>query len=571
MQEPNALLTILSKMALKPEIKFDNLFSKLYNIKLWLRAYQSIAPEPGNMTAGVDRETIDGTGLKRINGLIEELKTSRYKPKPVRRVYIPKPNGKLRPIGIPSFQDKLLQSVIKLILEAIYEPTFSKASHGFRPNRSPHTALEEVKKTNGVRWWVEGDIQGFFDHVNHDTLIRILSERITDKRFLHLIKQLLKAGYLADWKYHQTYSGVPQGGNLSPILSNIYLNELDQAITAKIVGFNKGKLRKSTKEYRRVSREVFKAKKQARQTGNWKEYKALRKKMLSTPYSEPQDLNYRRLFYVRFADDFLFGINGSKADAVELKAWLGAYLRDELQIELSEEKTLITHSKNRVRFLGYDIQRWSGNRKYRFRTKQGSRTQRTGNYQLCLLMPLDKTIEFTKEYGDPMRWEGNRRSKLLPLSELEILMTYNAEVRGFLNYYSLADNLKDAASRVLWITSRSFFHTLAGKRKSTLTQVARSLKKGPGRYVITLKKEDGKIKEYELLRSTRQLKQGRINYNQLDLKPKTWRYNSRSELNKRLSVNRCEWCGAKEGQMEVHHVRKLKDLKGKTGWEKRMI
>jgi retron-type reverse transcriptase len=194
-------------MAQKPEVQFEKLFQKLYNIELWLLAYQCIAPKPGNMTTGVDGKTIDGAGLKLIGEIIADLKASRYVPKPVRRVYIPKANGQLRPLGIPCFQDKLLMTVLKLMLEAIYEPTFSETSHGFRPNRSPHTALAEVKKIVGIRWWIEGDIKGFFDHVNHDTMLRILNKRITDQRFLHLIKQLLTAGYVEDWRYHQTYSG----------------------------------------------------------------------------------------------------------------------------------------------------------------------------------------------------------------------------------------------------------------------------------------------------------------------------------------------------------------------------
>ena len=216
-QQPTILLAILSKMAQKPEVQFDKLFQKLYNVDLWLLAYQQIAPIPGNMTVGVDGKTIDKAGLTLITDLIADLKASRYKPCPARRVYIPKANGKLRPLGIPAFRDKLLMTVLKLILEAISEPTFSRCSHGFRPERSCHTALEQIQtEMTGTRWWVEGDIKGFFDHVNHDTLLSILSRRISDKRFLHLIGQLLKAGYVEDWRYHQTYSGVPQGGNLTP-------------------------------------------------------------------------------------------------------------------------------------------------------------------------------------------------------------------------------------------------------------------------------------------------------------------------------------------------------------------
>jgi group II intron reverse transcriptase/maturase len=572
-QQPTTLLAILSKMAQKPEVQFDKLFQKLYNIELWLLAYQSIAPKPGNMTVGVDGKTIDGAGLKLITDLIADLKASRYTPRPTRRVYIPKANGKLRPLGIPSFQEKLLMTVAKLILQAIYEPTFSDMSHGFRPERSCHTALEQVK-TNmvGTRWWVEGDIKGFFDHVNHETLLRILSKRITDHRFLHLIGQFLKAGYVEDWRYHRTYSGVPQGGNLSPLLANIYLNELDEAIASKRATFNTGKARKRSKEYHRVNVRAANAKKRARQTGEWKQYKALRKQMLSTPSVDHQDSDYKRLFYVRYADDFLLGVIGSKAEAVEWKAWLEQYLQEELQLELSVEKTLITHATQRVRFLGYDITRWKGTRVYRFPIQHRTITRRTGSYQLRLLMPRDKTIAFAKEYGDTTNWRGMHRTHLLGLSELEILLIYNAEVRGFLGYYALADNLTREASKVFKLTNSSFFRTLAAKRHSTLMKVAKSLKRGPGRYVITLKGEGRKpTRDYELVSSTRYLEKGVVNYHHPDRKPARMMYQTRTELGRRLLAQKCEWCGSQQGGMEVHHVRKLGNLKGKTAWERLMI
>ncbi len=317
---------------------------------------------------------------------------------------------------------------------------------------------------------------------------------------------------------------------------------------------------------------MARAKKKARKTGDWTRYKALRKDMLKTPAKDPQDPDYRRLHFVRYADDWLAGVIGSKADAVELKQQIETYLRDELQLELSAEKTLITNSKRRIRFLGYDIKRWSGERIYRFRTKKGQVIKkRTGTYQLRLLMPRDKTIAFAKEYGDTSKWQGKHRNSLLRLSELEILMTYNAEVRGFLRYYALADNLLDGADKVLWLTTSSFFRTLAGKRQSTLKKVASSLKQGPGRYVLTLKEEGKTAKEYALVSSPRQLKQGTSASQQLDLKPNTMMYKNRTELGKRLLAHQCEWCGTQRGQIEVHTVRKLGNLTGKGTWERQMI
>jgi group II intron reverse transcriptase/maturase len=306
-------------MAQKPEMKFDRLFQKLYNTNLWQMAYESIAAKPGNMTRGVDERTVDGMGLARIQAVITDLKMSRYNPTPVRRVYIQKANGKLRPLGIPSFEDKLLQTVVKLILEAVFEPTFADNSHGFRPGRSCHTALEQVKRMTGTKWWVEGDIKGFFDNLDHDTLLNIIGQRITDKRFLHLIEQFLRAGYVEEGEYHKTYSGAPQGGNLSPILSNIYLNELDRCMRDKIVAFNAGKQRRLTPEYKLVVDRRRRARKKAKKNGDWLTYRALTKTMLDTQASDPQDPDFQRMTYCRYADDFLIGIIGSKAEATEVK------------------------------------------------------------------------------------------------------------------------------------------------------------------------------------------------------------------------------------------------------------
>ena len=357
---------------------------------------------------------------------------------------------------------------------------------------------------------------------------------------------------------------------ISPLLANIYLNELDQAIITKMATFNKGKARKESREYRRISRKVDAAKKQARRTGEWTAYKALRTIKLQTLSGEPQDPEYRRLFYARYADDFLCAVIGTKAEAEELKAWLEDYLREELHLELSAEKTLITHASQRVRFLGYDITRWKRSRIRRIHTKQGPITRRRG-YQLRLLMPQDKIAGFAKKYGDISNWHGKHRNDLLNLSEVEILLIYNAEVRGFLGYYALADNLTKEAHRILWLTTGSFFRTIAAKRQSTVKKVTRSLKSGPRSYRMTIKPEGKPERRYELLASTRQLKKGTLTHQHLDLMPTTMKYKSRTELGKRLCANQCEWCGTREGMMEVHHVRKLGNLSGKAPWERQMM
>lgn len=572
MQDPNKLLTILSSMARKPEVEFDNLFPKLYNTHLWLMAYGQIAPKTGNMTAGTDGQTIDGTSMKRIERLIAELKAGRYTPKPVRRKYIPKANGKMRPLGIPCFEDKLLQTVVKLLLEPIYEPNFLKCSHGFRPERSCHTALEQVKTIIGVRWWIEGDIQGFFDHLNHPTLLRLLNRRIKDNRFLHLIEQFLRAGYIEDWIYHKTYTGTPQGGCLSPLLSNIYLHELDVWMQQQIAQFNKGKVRALRKEYIALRGRKARAKTRAQRSGNWTEYKTLQQELSQTACADPQDPNYRRLRYVRYADDFLIGINGSKADAEALKRELAEFLKTELQLELSLEKTLVTNAKERVRFLGYDIQRWQGIRVVKVSDPtRGMVRRRTTNFHLKLILPKDKMQAFAQEYGSIDKWESRHRNRLLHLSELEIMMIYNAEIRGFLNYYALADNLSAAASKLLWLTTNSFLKTIGAKCKQSRQQVVKRLKTGANAFTIVQPMPDGSNREYRLVSSTQQVPRKKITHPAVDLQAVTSQYRNNSDLIQRLLAQTCEWCGKNDGLLEVHHVRRLKDLKGKAAWEIQMI
>lgn len=294
--------------------------------------------------------------------------------------------------------------------------------------------------------------------------------------------------------------------------------------------------------------------------------------MLETPASDPQDPNFRRMTYCRFADDFLVGIIGSKTDAIEFKEWLTDYLRTDLQLELSAEKTLITNARKRVRFLGYDIVRWRGERKLRYRCGNRTIVRRVGNQQLALLIPYVKCQAFGTTYGNAQNWRGQSRGNLTHLSELELLMIYNAEVRGFLGYYALADNLTDVASKVLWLTTGSFLRTLADKYRSSVRQKASRLKRGPNHYVVTHVKEDGTIREYALVSSTKQLKRKKVSLNKnLDCLPAKWHYRTKTELGQRLRANECEWCGTRQGPFEVHHVRKLKDLKDKSTWQRHMI
>jgi group II intron reverse transcriptase/maturase len=208
----------------------------LYNRNLYLRAYAKLYPNKGALTKGSTDETVDGMSLAKIDRLIADIRHRRFRWTPVRRVYIPKKGGKQRPLGVTSWRDKLLQEVIRSILEAYYEPQFSDHSHGFRPGRGCHTALHTIQRTwTGTRWFIEGDLAQFFDTISHDKLMEILSEQVHDPRFLRLMRELLNAGYLEDWKYHRTLSGTPQGAIVSPILSNIYLNRFDRYVEQELL------------------------------------------------------------------------------------------------------------------------------------------------------------------------------------------------------------------------------------------------------------------------------------------------------------------------------------------------
>lgn len=313
MRNPENVLISLTKHSNQKDYKYERLYRLLYNEELYLTAYQNIYSNDGSMTKGTDNQTVDGMSIERIRKIIVSLKDESYQPKPARRTYIPKKNGKMRPLGIPSFEDKLLQEVIRMILEAIYEGHFENTSHGFRPNRSCHTALNEIQKTfTGVKWFIEGDIKGFFDNINHATLIGILRERINDERFLRLVRKFLNAGYIENWTFHNTYSGTPQGGIISPILANIYLDKFDKYVNEYVRKFKKGKKRMRTKEYRRNEVELSKARIALKNAnGDCERENAiarirhLEKERVNIPQSDPMDNNYARLVYVRYADDWL--------------------------------------------------------------------------------------------------------------------------------------------------------------------------------------------------------------------------------------------------------------------------
>ena len=397
----------------------------------------------------------------KIDQIIALMRAERYRFAPVRRVLIPKKNGKLRPLGLPSWSDKLAGEVVRLLLEAYYEPQFSGRSHGFRKGRGCHTALREIQQTwTGTVWFIEGDISDCFGSFSHDILLGILAEKIRDNRFLRLIRNMLKAGYLEDWQYHDTLSGVPQGGVVSPVLSNIYLHKLDEFVEEELIPrYTRGERRKKNPGYHRVNgRRQY-----ARKQGNRAQARKALRQMRALPYGDPMDPGYRRLFYCRYADDHLLGFIGPKAEAEQIKAGLAAFLRETLALELNASKTLITHARTRAaRFLGYQIT-------VQHSSTRLTRGRRTVNGKVALRVPQDVITAKCAPY----RHQGKpwHRPRLLNLDDYDIVRIYAAEYRGIVNYYLLACNVWRLAT-LRWNAETSMLKTLAAKHKSTVATMA---------------------------------------------------------------------------------------------------
>jgi len=374
MQDAETVLNVLRERG-RRGLPCTELYRQLFNPSLFELAHGRIYANHGAMTPGADGETADGMSQVRTTRIIDALRHERYRFQPVKRTWIPKKNGKLRPLGLPSWSDKLVGEVIRLLLEAYYEPQFSGRSHGFRPGRGCHTALREVEDVwTGTTWFIEGDISDCFGSLDHEIMARILAEKIHDNRFLRLIRNMLEAGYLEDWEWNATLSGVPQGGVVSPILSNIYLDRLDKfAETVLMPEYTRGVTRAANPEYARLTRAIS----DAWRRGDRRAVRQLRAQRRGVPRGDPRDPGYRRLRYIRYADDHLLGFTGPKAGAEQIKARLAAFLHDDLKLELNEDKTLITHARTQAAsFLGYQI------------TVQHSRDRPAVNGVIRLRVPL---------------------------------------------------------------------------------------------------------------------------------------------------------------------------------------
>ena len=580
-RNPEKILNSLTQHSSDLEYKYERLYRVLFNEEMYYIAYQRIYAKPGNMTKGVDGKTIDGLSISHIERLIDTLKDETYQPNPSQRVYIPKKNGKMRPLGIPSFIDKLLQEVIRMILEAIYEGSFESTSHGFRPARSPQTALWSIQKSfNGTKWFIEGDIKGFFDNINHEVLMTILSERIADERFLRLIRKFLNAGYVEDWVLHNSYSGTPQGGIISPILANIYLDKFDKYINEYIQKFNRGKRRKENPIAKhlghRKAKLVAKLKKTENETERQRLLAQIReivKDRLNYPAGDEMDSDMKRMKYVRYADDFLIGVIGSKEDCIHIKEDIKNFMAEKLKLELSDEKTLITNARKHAKFLGYDIFVRKSNDTHR---DKNGHLVRSLDHKIVLYLTTEvmrkKLLEYdavkiTVQNGKEV-WKPKARPYMNNLDDLEIISQYNSEIMGFYNFYSIANN-SPVIDQFYNIMEYSMYKTYAGKYRTSKKKIIEKYKKnGIFGVLYTTKKGKEVIREfYDKGFKRKELPNRYLD----DRQPNTIAITGgRNGLIKRLQARVCELCGATDN-LEMHHVRKMKDLKGKSDWEVKMI
>ncbi|MEV0169473.1 reverse transcriptase/maturase family protein, partial [Nonomuraea fuscirosea] len=529
----------------------DELYRQLFNPQMYLLAYGRLYSNHGAMTPGVDGETADGMSLDKIGRIIDALRHERYRFQPVKRVYIPKNNGKRRPLGLPSWTDKLVGEVIRLLLEAYYEPRFSERSHGFRPQRGCHTALSGIaERWTGTTWFIEGDISDCFGTLDHKVMISTLEEKIHDNRFLRLLRNMLQAGYLEDWIWNATLSGAPQGGVVSPILSNIYMDRLDKFIeTVLMPEYNRGERRAANPAYREVENAIARA----RRRGDRATVRALHKQRRSLPSRDPRDPGFRRLKYVRYADDILLGFTGPKAEAEKIKQRLTQFLHDDLKLELSQDKTLITHARtSAARFLGYEIIARSSDHRV-------TRGRRTGNGTIGLRVPL--SVIKAKCAPHLKRGQPTRQTRLLSYDDNTIVNALGSQYRGIVQYYLLAGDVW-RFDRLRWVMETSMLKTLAAKHRSTVAKMARKHK-------TTIQTPHGPRVCFE----ARIERQGR--------KPLVARFGGiplrrqknavltdrapgpiivrRKELISRLLARRCEWC-EQRATVEIHQIRKLTEL-----------
>jgi len=570
MPTADAILDIYQKRGSKG-LPLERVYQRLFDRELFLQAYGKIYRNFGAMTKGTTEETVDSMSVQKIDTIIGLLTMERYKWTPVRRSYIEKQDGsgKKRPLGIPTWSDKLVQEAVRMLLEPYYEQRFSDHSHGFRPKRGCHTALLEIQSYwKGTVWFIEGDIKGCFDNIDHEILLKIIQRDIHDGRLAALIDGMLKAGYLEDWKYYDTLSGTPQGGIISPLLANIYLNELDKFVEGTLIpAYTRGEVRTRSREYANLGSQIIRA----RQRNDSERVRHLDRERRRMPASIPCDPSYRRLRYIRYADDFLLAFVGPKKEAVEIRQQIGDYLGQQLKLTLSTEKTLITHANDeKAKFLGYEIKVM---RQESYISEDG---RRAANGTITLRMPQKVVHKYLNRFSK--KGKVVHRAELKSESDYTIIQRFQSVLQGLYNYYCMAVNVSKRMNFIKWILETSLTKTLSSKFKCKVTSIYKKYQQVVEGYkVLQIVIERPDKKPLTATFGGIPFEKNPEGLGTVDFEFRlAWNRfaNKRSEVVQRLLAGKCELCKF-EGPVQVHHIRALADIdrpgrKPKADWEKIM-
>lgn len=539
-----------------PDLIIDRDLYKTFVLspELLMLAYNRLKSKKGMMTEGIDSVTLDGINMDWFNKTLEDLSTEKFKFSPARRIYIDKANGKKRPLTIGSPRDKLVQEVMRIILEAIYEPLFLNVSHGFRPGRSCHTALRQIFTSfKGCTWWIEGDFKACFDSIPHDKLMLELSLKIKDQRFLQLIRKALNAGYLYSEKLQYDIVGIPQGSIISPILANIYLHKLDKYIAELKLEFDSNSdLRKRNPAARRAQYLLKKAKLAGEDT-------KVISKLAVNLRTIPNKLrgSTKRIMYIRYADDWIVAVDGSFTEAKNLLNTIRKFCSNELSLTLSEEKTSITNSyKNHILFLGTNIKHSTH---VTLSAHKGGHLQRNSGF-LVLTVPMDRIYKKLQSVSLMINHRGVTRISWLPITLREMIHSGNSIMRGYLNYYSFAHNMGKFAPYIYYIIRDTLARTIA--HKMNLGNRAKVFKKyGNNISIYDMEKRDKNNRPIllaEVFKPSYKLNVWDFKTTYIDVNIKTLYvdYVSKASLDKLV----CLICESKI-QVEMHHIRMMKDLK----------
>lgn len=522
------------------------------NLEILIIAYESIKSKPGNMTPGADGETLDGISRMYLENVSKTLKAGTFEFSPARRVYIPKAGKKeLRPLGVVSPRDKIVQTAILMVLEAIYDGTFSKHSHGFRPKRSCHTALEDIKFSfAGIVWVIEGDISKCYDTIDHGVLLNLMRNRINCDKTISLVKKSLTNSYWDERVLVKPKLGTFQGSSLSPLLCNIYLHEFDRFLESYKNRFDKGRNRRKNPDYRRLQYEKEKA-------TSLEEKRKISIKMKKLPSKDLMDPNFKRLQFVRYADDFVVGVIGNRADCLEIRDNIKTFLEDKLKLRLSIEKSKISNfNKEGFMFLStyvkgpYETEKLVKKIEIDHRVRKVRVTGRPRmEAPIEVLLKRAEANNFFKRLVSG-RWVPTACRRVVNLDHADILRFFNQKVRGILNYYSFVDNKKSLGS-VIHGLKHSCALTLALKFK------ARHRFKMFARFGKTLRCPTTEIEFFLPPTFSRDQQFNKSAVEPGEILDRRWN-NKLSRSNLRRS---CLVCG--KYPCEMHHVRRIKDLKEK--------